>query len=108
MQMVNVLNLKRISAADRAKIEAVDPAVNLTDAKARDGLTANIAKLGLPTARHAFWLRVPRALKPARTAIASWQTRKSSWVTGHSRSICALGHRSSNGFISAPRAPAIC
>ena len=33
MQKVNVLNLERISAADRAKIEAVDPAVNLTDVK---------------------------------------------------------------------------
>jgi hypothetical protein len=33
MQKVHVLNLERISAADRAKIEAVDPAVNLTDVK---------------------------------------------------------------------------
>jgi phosphoglycerate dehydrogenase-like enzyme len=33
MKMVNVLNLERISAVDRAKIEAVDPAVNLIDAK---------------------------------------------------------------------------
>jgi phosphoglycerate dehydrogenase-like enzyme len=31
MQKVNVLNIERISAADRAKIEAVDPAVNLTN-----------------------------------------------------------------------------
>jgi phosphoglycerate dehydrogenase-like enzyme len=33
MQQVNVLNLERISAADRAQIEAVDPAVNLTTAE---------------------------------------------------------------------------
>jgi hypothetical protein len=33
MQKVNVLNLERISAADRAKIEAIDPAVNLTNAE---------------------------------------------------------------------------
>src|SRR5207244_10352339 len=32
MQHVNVLNLQRISAQDRAKIEAIDPAVELTDA----------------------------------------------------------------------------
>jgi phosphoglycerate dehydrogenase-like enzyme len=30
--MVNVLNIQRIGAADRARIEAVDPAVRLTDA----------------------------------------------------------------------------
>jgi phosphoglycerate dehydrogenase-like enzyme len=33
MRTVNVLNLERISAEDRAKIEALDPAVDLTDAK---------------------------------------------------------------------------
>jgi phosphoglycerate dehydrogenase-like enzyme len=32
MQQVNVLNIQRISAADRARIEAVDPAIRLTDA----------------------------------------------------------------------------
>src|SRR6201993_1010864 len=32
MQEVQVLNIQRLSAADRAKIEAVDPAVRLTDA----------------------------------------------------------------------------
>jgi hypothetical protein len=31
--MVNVLNLERISAENRAKIEAIDPAVDLTDPK---------------------------------------------------------------------------
>jgi phosphoglycerate dehydrogenase-like enzyme len=32
MQEINVLNIQRISAADRAKIEAIDPAIQLTDA----------------------------------------------------------------------------
>ena len=32
MQRVNVLSIQRISTEDRAKIEAVDPAVKLTDA----------------------------------------------------------------------------
>src|SRR5437660_384847 len=32
MQQVQVLNIQRLSAADRAKIEAVDPAVRLTEA----------------------------------------------------------------------------
>ena len=32
MRIVNVLSIQRISAADRARIEAVDPAVRLTDA----------------------------------------------------------------------------
>jgi phosphoglycerate dehydrogenase-like enzyme len=32
MRMVDVLNIQRLSAADRARIEAVDPAVRLTDA----------------------------------------------------------------------------
>jgi phosphoglycerate dehydrogenase-like enzyme len=32
MATINVLNIQRIGAADRAKIEAVDPAVRLTDA----------------------------------------------------------------------------
>src|SRR5207344_7285 len=32
MQRVNVLSIQRISAEDRAKIEAVDPAIQLTDA----------------------------------------------------------------------------
>jgi glyoxylate/hydroxypyruvate reductase A len=32
MQIVNVLNIQRLSAADRAKIEAVGPAIRLTDA----------------------------------------------------------------------------
>src|SRR6266446_2472982 len=31
MQEIQVLNIQRLSAADRAKIEAVDPAVRLTD-----------------------------------------------------------------------------
>ena len=32
MQEINVLNIQRLGAADRAKIEAVDPAIQLTDA----------------------------------------------------------------------------
>ena len=32
MQRTNVLSIQRISAEDRAKIEAVDPAIQLTDA----------------------------------------------------------------------------
>src|SRR6202166_4903875 len=32
MQRINVLSIQRISADDRAKIEAVDPAIELTDA----------------------------------------------------------------------------
>src|SRR6266446_2861076 len=32
MQRINVLSIQRISAEDRAKIEAVDPAIELTDA----------------------------------------------------------------------------
>ena len=32
MPEINVLNIQRLSAADRAKIEAVDPAIRLTDA----------------------------------------------------------------------------
>ena len=32
MPRIDVLNIQRIGAADRAKIEAVDPAVRLTDA----------------------------------------------------------------------------
>ena len=32
MPRINVLSIQRISAEDRAKIEAVDPAIELTDA----------------------------------------------------------------------------
>ena len=32
MQRINVLSIQRISAEDRAKIEAVDPTIELTDA----------------------------------------------------------------------------
>jgi hypothetical protein len=32
MQKINVLDIQRISAADRARIEAVDPAIKFTDA----------------------------------------------------------------------------
>jgi len=32
MQRINVLSIQRISVEDRAKIEAVDPAIELTDA----------------------------------------------------------------------------
>jgi hypothetical protein len=32
MQRINVLSIQRISAEDQAKIEAVDPAIELTDA----------------------------------------------------------------------------
>src|ERR1700745_269660 len=32
MQRINVLSIQRISADDRAKIESVDPAIELTDA----------------------------------------------------------------------------
>jgi glyoxylate/hydroxypyruvate reductase len=32
MQKINVLNIQRLSATDRAKLEAVDPAIELTDA----------------------------------------------------------------------------
>src|SRR5260370_13242673 len=32
MQRINVLDIQRISAEDRAKIEAVDPAIKFTDA----------------------------------------------------------------------------
>ena len=32
MQRINVLSIQRISAEDRAKIEAVDPEIELTDA----------------------------------------------------------------------------
>src|ERR1700674_2908074 len=33
MQRINVLSIARIGAEDRAKIEAVDPAIQLTDAR---------------------------------------------------------------------------
>ena len=32
MQKINVLNMQRLGAAERAKIEAVDPAIELVDA----------------------------------------------------------------------------
>ena len=32
MQQVNILSIQRVSAAERARIEAVDPGVRLTDA----------------------------------------------------------------------------
>ena len=32
MRTVNILAIQRLSAADRARIEAIDPAVRLTDA----------------------------------------------------------------------------
>ena len=32
MQRINLLSIERISAEDRARIEAVDPAIQLTDA----------------------------------------------------------------------------
>jgi hypothetical protein len=35
MQRINVLSIHRTSAEDRAKIEAVDPAIQLTDAGGR-------------------------------------------------------------------------
>jgi hypothetical protein len=69
MQRINVLSIQRISAEDRAKIEAVDPAIELTDAGA--GMTGKFAKRGLPSPRHATWHQAPRARGPARNAIAS-------------------------------------
>ena len=58
MQRINVLSIQRISAEDRAKIEAVDPAIELTDA---GGMTGKFAKRGLPSPRHATWCQAQRA-----------------------------------------------
>ena len=68
MQRINVLSIQRISAEDRAKIEAVDPAIELTDA---GGMTGKFAKRGLPSPRHATWCQAQRARGPAGNAIAS-------------------------------------
>ena len=74
MQRTNVLSIQRISAEDRAKIEAVDPAIQLTDAGA--GMTAKFARLGLPSPRRDTWRQAPRARGPMRNVIASWLKRK--------------------------------
>jgi hypothetical protein len=69
MQKVNVLNVERISAEDRAKIEAVDPAVNLTTAEGWfDGEYRETWPAYSST----------RFLRPGATGsvTASWQTRK--------------------------------
>ena len=67
MAIINVLNIQRIGAADRAKIEAVDPAVRLTDAggwfdgEYRETWPAYTAARYLGAGRH-------RARAPARNA----------------------------------------
>ena len=93
MQKVNVLTIQRISAEDRAKIEAVDPAVQLTDAGGWfDGeYPRNLAGLQRVTlsgaGRHGH-------REPARSVIACSPRRRSSLAAGHFRSICAPGRRS--------------
>jgi hypothetical protein len=70
MQRTNVLSIQRISAQDRAKIEAVDPAIQLTDAEGwYDGRNSrDLACLHLGTVSGAK----PQAWGPKRNAIASW------------------------------------
>ena len=92
MRTFNVLTLTRISAEDRAKIEAVDPSIRLTDAggwfdgEYRDTWPAFSAARYLAPA--------PRAREPARSVTGCSPTRKSSSAAGRFRSICAPGRRS--------------
>ena len=75
MQRVGVLSIQRISAEDRAKIEAIDPAIQLIDAGGWfDGeISRDLAGLQL---RHAIWRQVQRAQEPARNAIVCSPKRK--------------------------------
>ena len=75
MRSVDVLCIQRISAEDRARIEAVDPAVRLIDA---GGWFDGEIRETWPeyhrrraTCRRARWARAP-----ARSATACWPRRK--------------------------------
>ena len=69
MQRINVLSIQRISAEDRAKIEAVDPAIELIDAGGWYDGEIRETWPAFTTAR--TWHQAPRARGPARNAIAS-------------------------------------
>ena len=106
MRTINVLAMQRTSAADRTRIEAVDPAIKFIDAggwfdgEIRDTWPAFV--------RHATWRQVlygtgtreerDRLLADAEVILGGWPFP----------SICAPGRQSSNGFTNARRAPAIC
>ncbi len=106
MRPINVLNIQRISAQDRAKIEAVGPAIRLTDAGG--WFAGEIRETWPALPRRAIWRRARWAAEPARIATACSPTLKSSLAAGRFRSICGRGRRGSNGFINARPAPAIC
>jgi len=69
MQRINVLSIQRISAEDRAKIEAVDPAIELTDAGGWYDGEIRETWPAFTTAR--YWCQAQRARGPAGNAIAS-------------------------------------
>ena len=105
MQKVNVLNLERISAADRAKIEAVDPAVNLTDVKGwfdgeyRETWPAYSATRYLAPGATGSGTREERdrLLADAEIVLGGWPFP-----------LNLRARAPSSGCISVPRAPAIC
>jgi hypothetical protein len=106
MQKVNVLNLERISAADRAKIEAIDPAVNLTNAEGwfdgeyRETWPAYSAARVLRPGAIGSGTREERdrLLADAEVVLGGWPFPLDLRARAPS----------SNGFISGPRAPATC
>jgi hypothetical protein len=106
MQTVNILNLERISAEDRARIEAIDPAVNLTIA---EGWFDGEYRETWPAYSSARFLRPgatgsgtreegDRLLADAEVVLGGWPFPLD----------LRARRQTSNGFISGPRAPAIC
>jgi hypothetical protein len=74
MRTINVLATQRISADDRAKIEASDPEIRLIDAGG--WFDGEIARPGPPSPRHATCRQARPARAAARSATASSPRRK--------------------------------
>ena len=91
MRTVNILAIQRISAADRARIEAVDPAIRVTDAggwfdgEIRDTWSAYAGSRYLAPRRHRIG-HARRARPPARRG-------RLILAACRSRSICARVRR---------------
>src|SRR5262245_13542951 len=90
MQRINVLSIQRISAEDRAKIEAVDPAIELTDA---GGWYDGEIRETWPAFTTARYLAPGAAGSGTREERDRLLAGADSLAAGHSRSICALGRR---------------
>ena len=92
MQRINILNIHRLGGADRAQIEAVDPAIRLTDA---GGWFDGEIRDTWPAATAAATCRpAPPAAAPAPNATDCSRRPRSFSAAGPSRSICAPARRS--------------